>query len=169
MSIPDAQPIDIREYYLRYGSMVFRRCRQLLRDDERAKDALQEVFVRLLTHRKRLAHRFPSALLFRIATNICLNMIRDQGHRESSGSEGLLESIAAGEEGEKRAALRDLLDRLFRREPPSTREMAVMRFVDGMTLEEVARETGLSVSGVRKRIREFRARVQPLRRLFDED
>jgi DNA-directed RNA polymerase specialized sigma24 family protein len=42
-----------------------------------------------------------------------------------------------------------LLDRLFGREPESTRTMAVLHYVDGFTLEEVARETGLSVSGVR--------------------
>jgi RNA polymerase sigma-70 factor (ECF subfamily) len=31
--------------------------------------------------------------------------------------------------------------------------MAVLHFVDGLTLEEVARETSLSGSGVRKRLR----------------
>ena len=34
--------------------------------------------------------------------------------------------------------------------------MAVMHHVDGMTLEQVARECGLSVSGVRKRLRRLR-------------
>jgi len=34
--------------------------------------------------------------------------------------------------------------------------MAVLHYVDGMTLEEVARETGYSVSGVRKRLRALR-------------
>ena len=37
--------------------------------------------------------------------------------------------------------------------------MAVLHFVDGMTYQEVARETRLSVSGVRKRLRDFRARA----------
>jgi RNA polymerase sigma-70 factor (ECF subfamily) len=37
--------------------------------------------------------------------------------------------------------------------------MAVLHFVDGMTYREVARETNLSVSGVRKRLRDFRARA----------
>jgi RNA polymerase sigma-70 factor (ECF subfamily) len=35
--------------------------------------------------------------------------------------------------------------------------MAVLHYVDGMTLEQVARECGLSVSGVRKRLRALRA------------
>ena len=34
--------------------------------------------------------------------------------------------------------------------------MAVYHFLDGMTLEETARETGMSVSGVRKRLRNLR-------------
>ena len=48
------------------------------------------------------------------------------------------------------------------REKPSTRVIAVLHLVDGMTLEEVAREVGLSVSGVRKRLRMLKAHVREL-------
>jgi len=48
------------------------------------------------------------------------------------------------------------------REQASTRTIAVMHLVDGLTLEEVAREVGLSVSGVRKRLRTLKARVAEL-------
>jgi RNA polymerase sigma-70 factor (ECF subfamily) len=34
--------------------------------------------------------------------------------------------------------------------------MAVLHYVDGLTLEQAASETGLSVSGVRKRLRRLR-------------
>ena len=46
-----------------------------------------------------------------------------------------------------------MLDRIFARVPESSRTIAVMHLVDGMTLEEVADAVGLSVSGVRKRLR----------------
>ena len=49
-----------------------------------------------------------------------------------------------------------LLDWLFDRHPESSRTIAVLHYVDGLTLEEVARQTGLSVSGVRKRLRKLR-------------
>jgi RNA polymerase sigma-70 factor (ECF subfamily) len=65
-------------------------------------------------------------------------------------------------EAEERSITRGLLDRIFQREQPSTREMAVMHLVDGMTLEQVAAETGLSVSGVRKRLRVLKAHVAEL-------
>jgi RNA polymerase sigma factor (sigma-70 family) len=160
MSVQERKKLDIGALYDRYGPMVFRRCRQLLRDEEKARDAMQEVFVRLLSHQDRLSGRYPSSLLFRIATNVSLNLLRAQKIRAEESGDEALAAIAATDESERRAVLGDWLDRLFRREKPSTREIAVMLYVDGMTLKEAARETGLSVSGVRKRIREFRARVQ---------
>jgi RNA polymerase sigma-70 factor (ECF subfamily) len=37
--------------------------------------------------------------------------------------------------------------------------IAVLHLVDGLSLEETARETGMSVSGVRKRLRQLRERA----------
>ena len=48
------------------------------------------------------------------------------------------------------------LQRLFSRHRDSTRLIAVLHFVDGLTLEQTAREVGMSVSGVRKRLRGLR-------------
>ena len=48
------------------------------------------------------------------------------------------------------------------RQQASTREMAVMHLVDGLTLDEVAVEVGLSVSGVRKRLRVLKEHVSQL-------
>jgi RNA polymerase sigma-70 factor (ECF subfamily) len=49
-----------------------------------------------------------------------------------------------------------LLDDVFRNEKESTRMLAVLHWVDGMTLQQAATEVGLSVSGVRKRLRTLR-------------
>jgi RNA polymerase sigma-70 factor (ECF subfamily) len=40
--------------------------------------------------------------------------------------------------------------------------MAVLHFLDGMTLEEVAGECGMSVSGVRRRLRALRDSLRTL-------
>jgi RNA polymerase sigma-70 factor (ECF subfamily) len=154
--------IDVEEYYRKYGPMVMRRCRFLLRDEDRALDATQDVFVRLLESREKLKDSYPSSLLYRIATNVCLNMMRSDRRSRTVSGENLLDMIASDERLDDRAAANDLLDRIFRREAPSTREIAVMHYVDGMTLEETAREAGLSVSGVRKRLRTLKARVEEL-------
>jgi len=51
--------LDVEALAERYGPMVLRRCRQLLRDEDEAMDASQDVFVRLLEHRERLQARYP--------------------------------------------------------------------------------------------------------------
>lgn len=144
--------LDVEALYRRYGPMVVRRCRYLLRRDEDAADVAQEVFVNLMRHRERLDARHPSSLLFRMATNLCLNRIRDRARREELPGDDLLGRIARLD----RLDAPLLLERLFRRQPESTRTMAVLRHVDGLSLEQVARECGMSVSGVRRRLRLLR-------------
>jgi len=151
--------IDPEDYYRRYGPMVLRRCRRLLGDEQKALDAMQEVFAKVIEQRKRLQHRFPSSLLYRISTNVCLNVLRTQWAQASGADDKVLMQIAVYDEAEERLIRRDRLERIFSRERPSTRAIAVMYYVDGMTLQEVSQEVGLSLSGVRKRLRALRKRL----------
>jgi RNA polymerase sigma-70 factor (ECF subfamily) len=142
--------------------MVIRRCTQLLRDEEQALDAAQDVFVRLMERRDRINDDYPSSLLYRMATNLCLNRIRDSKRRKTTTDQNLLEQIADWDDSEGRIAAGSVLERLFGGERESTRTMAVLHYVDGMTLEQVANEVSMSVSGVRKRLRGLRASLQEL-------
>ena len=149
--------MDVEELYQRYGPMVMRRCRQLLKEENEALDATQDVFVQILKRRDRLEMTHPYSLLYRIATNQCLNRIRDRQRRATMPGDGFLERVAVLDDTEPRLETRSVLERLFGRHQESTRTMAVLHFQDGMTLEEVAGEVGMSVSGVRKRLRGLRA------------
>lgn len=156
--------IDVEDLYRTYGPMVYRRCVRMLRDDGRALDAMHDVFVEMIRRRERLHGGAPAALLLRTATNVCLNRLRsDRRHPEDRGDE-LLHAIAAEPDDSPaaRALARRFLERLFGREPVSTRLIAVLHYVDRLTLEEVAAEVGMSVSGVRKRLRGLQARIPAL-------
>ncbi|HVI03416.1 MAG TPA: sigma-70 family RNA polymerase sigma factor [Enhygromyxa sp.] len=157
--------IDVEAAYRRYGPMVLRRCRQMLRDEQQATDAMQDVFVQLLRNRERLEDRGMSSLLYRIATNICLNKIRSSNRRPEDAQSELLVRIADSGVEEARSEARSVLDRVLGREPVSTTTIAVMHLHDGMTLQEVADAVGLSVSGVRKRLRKLKASLAELEQL----
>jgi len=149
--------MDIEGLYQRYGPMVVRRCRQLLRDEEEARDVSQDVFVQLLRHRDRLTAQYPSSLLYRIATNLSLNRIRDRGRGPTLPGDEWLHQVSHRTDLDAPLTL----DRLFGRHPESSRTMAVLHYLDGMTLQQVADECGMSVSGVRKRLRALRASLMP--------
>jgi RNA polymerase sigma factor (sigma-70 family) len=154
--------VDVEGWYRRYGPMVVRRCRELLRDEEKAMEAAQDVFVQLVRNQDRLTAEAPAGLLLRMATNICLNILRSQRRHPEDPDDELLQRIASARDAEAGILAKLRLDRILKHEQPSTRLIAVLHYRDGLTLEQVAREVGLSVSGVRKRLRVLRARALEL-------
>ena len=94
--------MDVEGLYERYGPMVMRRCRQLLKDENEALDVTQDVFVQVLRRRDRLTAEYPSSLLYRIATNLSLNRIRDRGRRPETADEELVHRVASVDETESR-------------------------------------------------------------------
>jgi RNA polymerase sigma factor (sigma-70 family) len=153
--------VDVEALYRKYGPMVLRRCRRLLGDEERARDAMQESFVRLLRRKESLTEEAPSSLLYCIATNVCLNAIRSGKRRPERQDGELIDRIAGSDDVEALGQAKALIDGIFEREAPSTRTMAVLHYVDGLTLEETAARVGLSVSGLRKRLEGLRRRARP--------
>jgi RNA polymerase sigma-70 factor (ECF subfamily) len=140
--------------------MVLRRCRRLLRDENKALDAMHDVFVELLRRENRLDARSPAGLLLTTATNLCLNRLRSERRRPEDPDEDLLIRIASlGDDAETLSLARRALDRIFGDQPSSTRLIAVLLYVDRLTLEETAAEVGMSVSGVRKRLRTLKERL----------
>ena len=152
--------VDIESLYRSHGPMVLRRCRTLLRDESKAVDAMHDVFVELLRRENRLDARAPAGLLLPTATNVCLNRLRTEHRRPESPDDELLARIASLDSSAENLSLaRRALDRIFGDEPASTRLIAVLLYVDRLTLEEVAAEVGMSVSGVLKRLRALKQRL----------
>jgi RNA polymerase sigma-70 factor (ECF subfamily) len=154
--------LDVEDLYRKHGPMVLRRCRRLLRDEAQALDVMHDVFVEMLRRQDQLTGDAPAGLLLVTATNLCLNRLRSRRRHPESGDDALLQQIADLEPAdavESRSLAARLLDRIFGGEPASTRLIATLVYVDRMTLEEVAGEVGLSVSGVRKRLRTLKDRL----------
>lgn len=154
--------LEVEHFYRRYGPMVVRRCARLLRDPEKAADAMHDVFVEILRRKETLNGEAPSSLLLRTATNVCLNRLRSERRKPEDRDDELLLRIASAEDPEARPGARSLLSRIFDGERESTGTIAVLHLLDGLTLEEVAAEVDMSVSGVRKRLRGLKARVAEL-------
>ncbi len=150
--------LDVESLYRRYGPMVLRRCRSILGDEDRAMDAMQDVFVKVLRKRESLRPDYPSSLLYRIATNTCLNVLRSRRRAPSYGSDRLLEDLPGREEPADRVLDTLLLEELFAQELPGTRSMAELHYLEKASFKETAARVGLSVSGVRKRLSGLRAR-----------
>ena len=158
--------IDVAAWYEKYGPMVIRRCRALLRSDDEAMDAVQDVFVNLLKAKGRLQASFPSSLLYTMATNVCLNRLRARkrevietgNSREGFVSE--VETLSAVDESYEQVDAELLVETILEDESEEDRTICFMYHADGMTLNEIGEAVGLSISGVRKRLEVFKKRAR---------
>jgi len=143
------------EIYARYGRTVLRRAHQLLGDAEAAQDILQEVFVRVLRLGGDLPRDpTPTAWLYRVTTNLCLNRLRDQSRREALLSRRYTLGTALPA-GESRALVKQILQHI----PEDLQDIAVFYFVDELTQEEIASLLGVSPRTISNRLADFRALV----------
>jgi RNA polymerase sigma-70 factor (ECF subfamily) len=135
--------------------MVLRRARAMLGDEQAARDATQEIFVRVLgAWADFRADSSPVTWLYRATTNHCLNALRD-GARHSAALDQLTHAAVGHAPAglDERLTLRAVLERV----PSSLREIAVYYYLDQLSHEEIAKLTGVSRRTVGNRLVEFHA------------
>jgi len=152
--------IDVAAWYEKYGPMVIRRCRSILGDGEDALDAVHDVFVNLLQAESQLHNRFPSSLLYTMATNVCLNRIRKRKREIPKDFSGEGDAGSCTDEGFDQVEAAILLEDILKDESDENRSVYFMYHVDGMTLKEIGETISLSIAGVRKRLEAFKSRAR---------
>jgi RNA polymerase sigma-70 factor, ECF subfamily len=142
------------ELYRQYGPVVYRRCLRLLKDPEAAKDATQEVFLKLVRDMVKLEDR-ETVLpwIYRVATNHCLNHRRNSHRRGEDNAEVDLD-IASSTTSEIYPD-RQLAQSVLSRFDAATQAVAVGVIVDGMEHEEVAAALGVSRRTVARKLERF--------------
>jgi len=149
----DGSRSRVAALYGRYGPVVYRRCLRLLHDREAARDATQEVFMRLVKDMARLEDR-ESVLpwIYRVATNHCLNVLRAARRRGDSLPVDEL-ALAAPEPPD--FPTRSLARHVLAQFDLGTQAVAIGVLVDGMEHEELARTLGISRKTVERRLGRF--------------
>jgi RNA polymerase sigma-70 factor (ECF subfamily) len=149
---------ELARLYARYGHVLFHRCRGILRNDEEARDAVQETFARVIRNADQFrAQSSPLTWMYRISTNYCLNQLRNrrgrerkhEDHREEIGGPSVVGPSEPDDldQGRILELLADVDE--------ETRACVVHTYFDDCTREEVASLVGISVPTVRKRVNTF--------------
>ena len=121
---------------------------------------MHEVFLKVLSNQNRLTGEYPSALLYRIATNVCLNKIRNERKHSLNEYLDILHHTSFFENQQENVSAKNLLAYILAKEKETTRQIAVMYFVNGMTIKEIAETKSLSISGVHKHLDKLRRKIR---------
>lgn len=138
--------------YRRYEAPVYGFCLRYLGDPDRAADAFQETFVRLIDARDDYEPRgrFRS-WLFTVARRVCVDHSRAASDRRAS--EVLPDELPAGAPGqdvERQVAARDEAARLLATLPAAQREVILLSRYHGFTYAEIADLVGSTEAAVKQ-------------------
>jgi RNA polymerase sigma-70 factor, ECF subfamily len=142
------------QLYERYAPAIYAHCRRLLGGNAAARDAMQESFVRVLM-RNRDLEPGDEALryLYRTATNVCINVLRQRGVRDRAIP--AIAARAASSEDRERHSDRQFVRLLLDRVDETGGAIAVMHFVDGMSQVEIAATLGITRRTVFNRLKQL--------------
>jgi RNA polymerase sigma-70 factor (ECF subfamily) len=150
-----------------YQKQVLCTAARILRRHEDAKDAAQEVFLKLYRHLWRIQPESVRSWLYRVTVNICRDMVRksvrfpvavledDAMEREFSHSE-FRQVEASIQLGQQREILQSALQEL----PFKERAALVLRDIEGLSTEETARTLKSSATTVRSQISSARVKIK---------
>ena len=150
----------LSEWLKEYGDLINRTCCLILGDRALAEDAAQETFIRAWKSMASFkGDASPRTWLTRIAINVCRNMRRTAWFRR-------LDRTVTPEELPLSAPAEDrTLYLVVQQLPEKHRQIIVLRYYQGMSLEEAARALGVSRSTAHHRLQKA---LQALRIDFDE-
>jgi RNA polymerase sigma factor (sigma-70 family) len=144
--------------YRAYGHSVLRRARQILGDEQEARDVMQEVFVALLDRPVSFDGR--SALgtyLYSATTHMCLNRLRNRRNRDRLREQRALEFEPGTDptSPDIAATLRQVLAALA----PEEARAAIHHYLDGMSHAEIGALLNCSRRRVGDLLDRMRARL----------
>jgi RNA polymerase sigma-70 factor (ECF subfamily) len=134
-----------------YQSPLTRYAARLVGDPDRARDIVQDTFVKLMAQPPAAVDGHLAEWLFTVCRHRALDVLRKEG-RMKRFEEGEMERVSAEEPRPARAleaaetqdALLQMIDRL----PPNQQEVIRLKFQSGFSYKEISRITAHSVSHV---------------------
>jgi RNA polymerase sigma-70 factor (ECF subfamily) len=160
-------PAAFEEIYRAHAEMVYNLALRLSGDPEGALDLSQEVFLRIHRHLPKFRGRSSlKTWIYRVTVNHCRSRLRRRRPpiRPLAGEEERLAGLADPGRGPEERALADDAGRSLAAAlaelPVQYREAVVLRDLEGLEYEEIARVLGVRIGTVRSRIARGRGRLR---------
>ena len=142
------------EVYYQYTPKLIPFLNKLTRNDQLAKEMLQETFLRLWTNREELLKvQSPSAWIYRLASNVSIDYLRVQGNRQR-----ILKTIEVSDSGDQvtetvdARQLKSIIHTAVVQLPEKRQEIYRLSREQGLSHQEIAEELGISINTVKNQI-----------------
>ncbi|MGD9145630.1 MAG: sigma-70 family RNA polymerase sigma factor [Anaerolineae bacterium] len=171
--IASAREGDVRAFnqlVMLYQSMVYNVAYRILSDPDAASDATQDAFLSAFKAMGKFRGGSFKAWLLRIVTNACYDQLRVKQRRptsslddlpvESDHSPYLHDPAEKPDEFVERQELNHMIQVAISTLPVEQRMVVVLSDVQGLSYQEIAQATGLSLGTVKSRLSRGRAKLR---------
>jgi RNA polymerase sigma-70 factor, ECF subfamily len=160
---------ELRVLYERYAALVHARCRLILRSEDEAWDATQDVFMKLNNALPSIKNReVIYSWLLSTSTNHCFSLLRRKksvSFNEDIHSTGGADHVP---HQEKEVLFKEVLQRFMAPWDRKVREVVMYAYFDGYRQEEIVEITGLGASTIRKYLTRFKRKSAAAGLSFEE-
>lgn len=160
--------------YKRYSRKVFAKCISMLKDEVKAGDATQDIFLKIFLNLSKFnfKSRF-STWIYSITYNYCIDALRKSQRHGAIFSDELenapdekVPEVSDEEMAEiKIAILKQVLERI----PPGDKAILKMKYEEGMSIKEIATGLDKTESAVKMKIKRAKAKAQREKQLIEKE
>jgi RNA polymerase sigma-70 factor (ECF subfamily) len=138
----------------RYTLLLLGVCMKYLKDENEARDCVQQIFLKVLTEVSKYKIDFFKSWLYMVAKNHCLMRLRDRG---TKGAKELNDSVAAGDDTDKQELIAnektyDLLEEAIRELSEEQRQCVILFYLKKNSYNQISEKTGFNLMQVKSYI-----------------
>ncbi len=156
--------------YKRYSAKVYARSISLLKNEVIAQDAVQDIFIKILTNLSKFEGKSKfSSWLYSITYNHCIDYIRRNKKSRTLQLDEVFDLEAEKSEIDDKLILETQFSQLkyiMEEIPPKDKSILFMKYQDGMSIKDISEVTNKSESAVKMQIKRAKEKFMNLKDNF---
>lgn len=141
----------------RYTLLLLGVCMKYLKNEEEAKDSVQQVFLKVIQELHKYKVEYFKSWLYMVAKNYCLMKLRDKQGKITAEVTDRLAAVKPGEETDKQALMDnelalDMMGDAIKELNQEQQQCVTLFYLQKMSYQQVSEETGYSMLQVKSHI-----------------
>lgn len=151
--------------YQRYAAKVYSKCIALLKEEAMAKDATQEIFMKVFLNLSKFGERAQfSTWLYSITYNFCIDYLRKKKRRGNIFSDEMEKAPDVEDDEISDKVLLEMkvdhLRKVLEMIPPDDKYVLLMKYQEDLSIKEIAEVLEKSESAIKMKIKRAKTKAQ---------
>lgn len=143
--------------YRKYSGKIFGKCISLLKNEEMANDAVQDIFMKIILNMSKFNEKSKfSTWIYSITYNYCIDVIRSKKKLQMFVGDGDIEKYDKPEDIDDAFLLEKSVSRLkiiLNKIPVADKAILLMKYQDELSIKEISRMIDKSESAVKMKLK----------------